>query len=282
MSKRQSTLMLFGSLVISGMIFLQMSIYILSMFAGWNVRFNLVAVCHSWLKVIGLSYIEYVLDVFVIYTLLFLLWKMTIHWFHAIQMKKRFELYKENALTNEMNKTYNGEKTAFMVISHPAAIAITMGLVRPRIVLSTGLIKFLTDDELKAVIYHEMYHAENRDPLKNFLMSLCSSTLWYIPILKWFNQKYRIVKELLADEFAIEKQATSVNLGSALLKMLKVGKQEKIPFVHASFADTSVNYRIEYLLNPFMEFQMKLPMKVACLSFLVFSLICMLFIFVLL
>lgn len=282
MSKRQSSLMLFGSLVISGMIFLQMSIYILSMYAGWNVQFNLVAVCHSWLKVIGLSYLEYVLDVFVIYTLLFLLWKVTIHWFHAMQMKKRFELYKENALTNEMNKTYNSEKKAFMVISHPAAIAITMGLIRPRIVLSTGLIKFLTNDELKAVIYHEMYHAESRDPLKNFLMSLCSSTLWYIPILKWFNQKYRIVKELLADEFAIEKQATSVNLGSALLKMLKVGKQEKIPFVHASFADTSVNYRIEYLLNPFMEFQMKLPMKVACLSFLVFSLICMLFVFVLL
>ncbi|MCM3755862.1 M56 family metallopeptidase [Sporosarcina aquimarina] len=168
-----------------------------------------------------------------------------------------------------------------MVISHPAAIAITMGLVRPRIVLSTGLMKLLTDDELTAVIYHEMYHKENHDPLKNFLISLCSSTLWYIPILKWFNQKYRIFKELLADEFAIEKQATSLNLGSALLKMLKVGKQEKILFAHASFADTSVNYRIKYLLNPFSEIQLRIPVRVAFLSILVFSFICTLFMYAL-
>ncbi|WP_253271198.1 hypothetical protein [Sporosarcina sp. D27] len=99
MSKRQSTLLFIGSLVISGTIFLQMSIYILSMLVGWNVRFNLVAVCHSWLKVVGLSFLEYVLDVFVIYTLLFLIWKMVMHWFYAKRMKKRFELYKENALT---------------------------------------------------------------------------------------------------------------------------------------------------------------------------------------
>ena len=281
MFKRQSTLMFVGSLVISGMIFLQMSIYIISMLAGWNVRFNLVAVCHSWFKAIGLSSLEYVLDAFVAYTLLFSMWKIGVHWFHAIRMKKQFELYKENTLTIAMNQTYNGGENEIIVISHPAAIAITMGLFRPRIIISTGLMNLLTDDELAAVMYHEIYHRESRDPLKIFLSSLCSSTIWYIPILKWFNQKYRIVNELLADEFAIEKQATSVNLGSALLKMLKVGKQEKMPFVHASFADTSVNYRIDYLLNSFEDIQFKLPLRVAFLSLIIFNLICVLYIYAL-
>lgn len=281
MSKRQSNFMFIGSLVISGIIFLQMSIYIISMVAGWNVRFNLVAVCHSWIKEIGLSSLEYVLDAFVIYTLLFSIWKIGQHWFHAIRMKKRFEQYKENALTVNMNQTYDMGNNEIMVISHPAAIAITMGLVRPKIVISTGLMNLLNDDELAAVMYHEIYHKKSRDPLKIFLISLCSSTIWYIPILKWFNQKYRIVNELLADEFAIEKQTTSVNLGSALLKMLKVGKQEKMPFAYASFADTSVNYRIDYLLNPFQDIQLKLPFKVATLSLVIFSLICILFIYAL-
>ena len=182
MSKRQSTFMFIGTLVISGMIFLQMSIYIISMFAGWNVRFNLVAVCHSWIKAIGLSSLEYVLDAFVIYTLLFSIWKIGSHWFHAARMKKRFEQYKEKALTIEMNRVHSGEK-AIIVISHPAPIAITMGFLRPKIVLSTGLISLLDSDELKAVVYHEMFHKENRDPLKIFLIELCSSTIRYIPIL---------------------------------------------------------------------------------------------------
>ena len=281
MSKRQSTIIFIGSLVISGMIFLQMSIYIISMFAGWNVRFNLVAVCHSWIKAIGLSSLEYVLDAFVIYTLLFLIWKIGQHWFHAVRMKKRFELYKERTLTIDINQAYNSGKKEIVVISHPAPIAITMGLVRPKIVISTGLMTLLNDAELEAVMYHEIFHKESRDPLKIFLISLCSSTLWYIPILKWFNRKYRIVNELLADGFAIEKQATSINLGSALLKMLKVGKQEKILFAHASFADTSVNYRIDYLLNPFKDIRLKLPLRVATLSLVIFSLICILFIYAL-
>ena len=126
-------------------------------------------------------------------------------------------------LTNEMNQTYGEGKEDFIVISHPAPMAITMGFMQPKIVISTGLINLLTNDELKAVIAHEMYHKENRDPLKDIFISLCASTIGYIPILKWFNQQYRIIQELLADEFAIEKQETSVHLGSALLKMLKVG-----------------------------------------------------------
>lgn len=281
MSKRQSNFMFIGALVISGIIFLQMSIYIISIVGGWNVRFNLVAVCHSWIKSIGLSSLEYVLDAFVLYTLLFSIWKIGQHWFHAVRMKKRFEQYKENTLTIDMNETYNSGKNDIIVISHPAAIALTMGLVRPKIVISTGLMNLLNDNELEAVMYHEIYHKESRDPLKIFLISLCSSTIWYMPILKWFNQKYRIVNELLADEFAIEKQQTSVNLGSALLKMLKVGKRDKIPFAYASFADTSVNYRIDYLLNPFQDIRLKLPLKVASLSLIIFSLICMLFIYAL-
>jgi len=196
-------------------------------------------------------------------------------------MKKRFEQYKEKSLTNELNQSFSRGKDNLIVISHPAPLAITMGFIQPKIVLSTGLINLLNEDELSAVISHEMYHKENRDPLTIFLMSLCSSTMWYIPILKWFNQKYRIIKEILADEYAIEKQGTSVNLGSALLKMLQVARHEKMAFAYASFADTSVNYRIEYMLNPIKGVQMKLPLTVMLISLTIFSLICSLFIYAL-
>jgi len=281
MTKRQSSLMFIVSLVISGTIFLQMALYVISMLAGWNVKFNIVEVCHSTLKAFGLSSLEYVLDALVIYTLLFSLWKMVSQLIYATRMKKRFQQYKEKVLTIEMNETYESKNEDFLVISYPGTFAITMGFIHPKIIVTTGLINLLTEDELKAVIAHENYHKVNRDPLKIFLLSLFSSTLGYIPILKWFNQKYRIIQEVLADEFAIEKQETSVNLGSALLKMLKVGKLEKMPFAYASFADTSVNYRIEYMLNPLTDVQWKIPLKDAFLSFVIFILICIFFIYAL-
>ncbi|HJF33871.1 MAG TPA: M48 family metalloprotease [Sporosarcina psychrophila] len=281
MYKRQSSSMFIISLAISAIIFFQMGLYLLSIVAGWDVGYNLVVVCHGWMRTIGLSSLEYVLDAFVVYTLLVTSWKIGSQLYYASRMKKRFEQYKENGLSIEMNQTYSNGEDEFIVISHPSPLAITMGFVQPKIVLSTGLISLLNNEELKAVISHEMYHKENKDPFNIFLMSLCSSTMWYLPILKWFNQNYRIMKELLADEYAIEKQETSVNLGSALLKMLKVSKNQKMPFAYASFADTSVNYRIDYILNPVREIQIKLPLIVTLMSLTIFSLICALFIYAL-
>lgn len=281
MSKRQSSFLFFAALIISGTIFLQMAIYAVSMIGGWNAKFNLVVVCHSWLKAAGLSSLEFALDALVIFTLLFTIWHISSQLIHTARMKKRLEQYREKKLTNELNQTYSNEKEDFIIISHPAPMAITMGFVQPKIVISTGLVNLLTNDELEAVIAHEMYHKANRDPLKIFILSLCASTIGYIPILKWFNQQYRIIQEVLADEFAIKKQETSVHLGSALLKMLKVGMAKKMPFAYASFADTSVNYRIEYLLNPLKNIQMKIPFKVALISFAIFSMICAIFIYAL-
>ncbi len=141
--------------------------------------------------------------------------------------------------------------------------------------------QLLNEDEMEAVIYHELYHQNSRDPLKIFLISLISSTIWYIPILKWFHQKHKIVKELLADEYAMEKQGNPADLGSALLKMIKVGNQIKMPFSYVSFADTSVNYRIKYILDPLTEPSLKFPVKLTVMSLYIFFMLCGLFIYAL-
>lgn len=281
MSKRRSTFTYLFPLAISSIIFIQMGLYILSIFGGWNTKYNLVVACHSLLKAIGLSSLRYALDLLVFYTVLYLLWKTGSQLFNSWKLKRKFKQYQDITLTNEFNIMYHNEKDDIVVISHPIPLAITMGFIRPKIVFSTGLINLLTDEELRSVITHEFYHFKNRDPLKVFLISLCASTMWYIPILQWFTQQYRIIQELLADEYAIKKQNTSVYLSSALLKMIKVGKQQKMPFAYVSFADTSVNYRIEYILNPLKNIEWKIPKKESYISVFIFLLICLFFIYAL-
>lgn len=277
MYKRQSSMMFSLSLIISGTIFLQMGYYLWSVFMGWDIRFNLIAVCQSWLKRIGLSSLEYMLDALVIYTFIFLIWKISSQCTQTVRMQKQLELYKDHKLTAEMNATYGSGERHFVIVSQPAPLAITMGFIHPKIVLSTGLVNLLEKEELEAVIAHEMAHLKSRDPLTYFIMTLCSSVIWYIPILKWLNQQYRILKELAADDFAIEKQETSIHISSALLKMLKVKKPDTMAFTYASFADTSINYRINYLLNPLKEMRVNIPFQMVLLSFVIFSLICVSF-----
>ncbi|HEX9683515.1 MAG TPA: M48 family metalloprotease, partial [Acidimicrobiales bacterium] len=46
------------------------------------------------------------------------------------------------------------------------AYSLTFGLLRPRVVISRGLVDRSSDRELAAVLVHERYHVANLDPLK--------------------------------------------------------------------------------------------------------------------
>jgi beta-lactamase regulating signal transducer with metallopeptidase domain len=277
MSKNRSKMIFITCTFIAGTILFQMGMYVLYVLLGWDLKFNLIQVCHSVARSLGLSSVEYMLDALVFYTVFLSIWKIGKQLFGANKIYKRFAIYRHEQLTQEINRKYSEGNQDFTVISCSAPIAVTMGFLHPRIILSTGLLNLLDKNEVEAVIYHELYHKKHRDPLKIFLLSLFASIMWYIPILKWFHQKYKIVREILADHYAINKQGTSVDLGSALLKMLKTVNRANMPFSYVSFADTSVNYRIKYILDPQTEIPLKLPFMLTITSIYVFLMLSVLF-----
>ncbi|MCI2252837.1 M56 family metallopeptidase [Domibacillus sp. PGB-M46] len=267
------------SLLASGTILSQMGLYAVSLLAGWDVRLNFVAVCHSALKWIGLTFFEYAVDALVFSTLILFVWKISRQWLLASRLRRWFGAYEISTLTSEWSKRYSAD---IRLISYPAPVAVTMGFFRPVVVLSTGLKDMLTDSEFEAVVYHELYHHRSRDPLKVFLLAVSASVLWYMPILGWVREQYRRDKELLADAYAIERTGSAAELGSALVKMIKAGRQIHMPLSCVSFADTSVNERIHRLLNPAADRPLHIPVQSAFWSLSVFAGICLLFIDVLL
>ena len=62
------------------------------------------------------------------------------------------------------------------VIVTADALAVTHGLVRPRVAVSTGLIEALDASELTAVLVHERHHLRRRDPLRLLIERLLAST----------------------------------------------------------------------------------------------------------
>ena len=60
-------------------------------------------------------------------------------------------------------------------------------------------------EEMDAIIFHEEYHQNNRDPLKLFCFTLLAEGMIYIPILKGLLQRYHVYQELAADKYAMRK-----------------------------------------------------------------------------
>ncbi|MGC5324341.1 M56 family metallopeptidase [Brevibacillus sp. SYSU BS000544] len=258
---------LFGSgVLIAGLIIIQMIMYALYVLVGIDPHFNLIQICDSWVKKYDLHSLSYVLNVLVFYTLSLMVWGIYKQIRLSRQAYRKMVGIKDSSVTEQMNQAYSHSKQDILVIRHADPLAFTMGFMKTRIVLSTGLLELLDEDESKAVIYHEKYHLKHSDPLKTLLLYLFSSVMWYLPILKSFHQNYRIIRELLADKYSIEQMQTPTHLGSALIKMIKRGKSTPLPFSHVSFAETSINYRIKQLVEPESDLPLHFPLKSLMIS----------------
>lgn len=127
--------------------------------------------------------------------------------------------------------------------------AFTIGLFHPKIVLSEGVFQSFSEEEVDAIVLHEEYHQKNRDPLKLFLFTVLAEGMIYVPVLKGMLQRYHTYQELLADKYTMDQMKSSFELGSALLKLMKI-KTTSNPFITASFAKTAINLRIEQIISP--------------------------------
>ncbi|MFC5217826.1 M56 family metallopeptidase [Streptomyces coerulescens] len=98
-------------------------------------------------------------------------------------------------------------------------IAVTHGLLRPVVAISTGLTRRTADDELAAVLGHEMHHARRRHPLGRLVVETVASTLWFVPGPRVVAHHVKTRQELSADQAALAFAAPSV-VASALVKCL--------------------------------------------------------------
>ncbi|HEY0829330.1 MAG TPA: M56 family metallopeptidase [Bacilli bacterium] len=136
-----------------------------------------------------------------------------------------------------------------MVVEDDAFVALTMGVLRPRIIISTGLLNMFQEKEAEAILLHEHYHYIHRDPLKSILFTIMVDGLGYIPIIKAIAGYYKIWKELLADRFVIRQMRSEFYLGSVLLCLTKwVNLNRPVEAVY--FTESAINYRILQILEP--------------------------------
>jgi beta-lactamase regulating signal transducer with metallopeptidase domain len=104
------------------------------------------------------------------------------------------------------------------VVAVDEAFAVTYGLIRPRVLLSTGLVAALDRSELTAVLVHERYHLRRRDPLRLLASRLLAGYGWFLPLLRWWAHRLALRRELAADRAATARTGVAAVAG-ALLKL---------------------------------------------------------------
>lgn len=95
--------------------------------------------------------------------------------------------------------------------------AFTYGIWHPRIVVSAGLTRATTADELVAVLHHEHHHLRHRDPLTVLAVRTWAAAFFLIPAVRALLHRVLDRLELKADRAALHACGVTPVAG-ALLK----------------------------------------------------------------
>jgi Zn-dependent protease with chaperone function len=250
--QRKSSLVLALSLFIAILVWSQMGMYIVHLIFGVDVKVNFFKFCISLFKENSLYYFIVItfLNSIIAYAILITIIKIIQQFVLSRRFITRLMSLRNINLTARVIQQFKPLNQNIIVIDHKQAMAFTVGFRRPLVVLSSELIEMLDHRELEAVIEHESFHQSHNDSLKIFILQLISQSLWFIPITKWTYHNYKLMSELLADEYAIKKTGSELGLGSALLKLIKKGFSDNPTPVLVYFTDGVVNYRLQQLVDP--------------------------------
>src|SRR3972149_3078784 len=81
-------------------------------------------------------------------------------------IKAASDIIKTNRAVSFLPVSRKGSRNLLIIENDGLKAAFTHGLLKPRIYISTGLMKCLSRDELRAVFLHELCHRDKLDPLR--------------------------------------------------------------------------------------------------------------------
>jgi Zn-dependent protease with chaperone function len=124
----------------------------------------------------------------------------------------------ENRRLVDLVATRNPLLPGARVVDHEVPLAYCLPGLRPRVVLSRGVLDLLREDEVRAVIAHEQAHVEQRHDLVVLPFVALGTTFPRVRGVRTAQEQVALLVEMLADDSAARRHAPAV-LARALYKV---------------------------------------------------------------
>lgn len=130
--------------------------------------------------------------------------------------------------------------------------AATIGVLRPRIVVTEAFRIQLDEDAFVATLAHENAHARHRDPFRIWFAQIVTDLQWPLPGAKARFDRWLFALELARDE---EARATvdGTDLAAAVIAAQRVEQSSAFAFASIAPADVALGQRLHRLLAPLPE-----------------------------
>ncbi len=106
-----------------------------------------------------------------------------------------------------------------MLITYRPGVCCVVGIRNPAILLSEDICEILDDQELEAVLTHEVAHVRHKDNLVGLIASIVRALTYYAPTMHMAMRHYMEEREKAADDYVIESGGESIALASGVVKV---------------------------------------------------------------
>jgi beta-lactamase regulating signal transducer with metallopeptidase domain len=104
-------------------------------------------------------------------------------------------------------------------LSNRIASPLTVGVIRPLILLPITAITSLSPDQLEVVLAHELAHIRRADYFWNILQTMVETLFFFHPAVWWISHRLREQRELCCDDIAVDTCHDPAVYATALLRL---------------------------------------------------------------
>jgi bla regulator protein BlaR1 len=140
--------------------------------------------------------------------------------YHIYCLKRRQLLpagrYWERKL-DELSESLGVKTKVAIVQSGLTKVPITLGHLKPLVLVPFGLLNNLSADEVEAILMHELSHIRRKDYLVNMLQCILEIIFFFNPALLWLSALIKAERENCCDDIVISKTSDKATYIQALL-----------------------------------------------------------------
>jgi beta-lactamase regulating signal transducer with metallopeptidase domain len=114
-----------------------------------------------------------------------------------------------------------------LLVSDDASGPMSLGFVRPAVVIPQALFDTLSHSELEQIVLHELAHLHRRDDWSNLAQKLIEAALPIQPAIYFLGYQMALAREMACDDWVIAATGTPRPYAAALTKVAEISQWQR-------------------------------------------------------
>ena len=166
----------------------------------------------------------------------------------AVRTSHRIASSRETEILKRVRSWLPLKQDVDILVSSNVTEAGLWGIWRPTVLLPEGAASRLSDEELEAVILHELLHVKRRDNLAVVFQKAIFSLLWFYPPVWLIDRKLFEEREQACDEEVLRLRQSPETYISGILKVVRACVEQRLVGT-SSIGGASLKRRMVHLLS---------------------------------